>query len=128
MTLSQAEADQGAVVPLHMATHGPCRPCHATGWASGIPRVCSECVGTGRITQANDHREQCAECGGRGLKANDPCQNCSGTGRAENAKTMQVRFPAGVRAGQRVRLRGRGAPGKNGGEAGDLFVIVHVVP
>ena len=70
--------------------------------------------------------EPCVECLGRGLIVDDPCPTCEGSGRGKSSKTMQVRIPAGVEDGQRIRLKGKGASGENGGEAGDLYVTVHV--
>src|SRR5665647_2835722 len=67
-------------------------------------------------------------CGGRGLIIETPCPVCSGTGRARSTRTMQVRIPAGVDDGQRIRIKGKGGVGENGGAAGDLYVTVHVTP
>jgi molecular chaperone DnaJ len=72
--------------------------------------------------------EPCRECRGRGLVVDDPCPTCHGSGRGASTRTMQVRIPAGVKDGQRIRLRGKGAPGERGGPAGDLFVVVNVAP
>ena len=72
--------------------------------------------------------EPCRECRGRGMVVDDPCPVCLGSGRGKSTKTMQVRIPAGVTDGQRIRLKGRGGAGENGGAAGDLYVIVHVRP
>jgi len=62
------------------------------------------------------------------MVVDDPCPICHGSGRAKSTKTMQVRIPAGVTDGQRIRLKGKGGAGENGGAAGDLYVIVHVRP
>ena len=72
--------------------------------------------------------EPCHECCGRGLIVDDPCENCQGTGRARARQNMQVRIPAGVADGQRIRVKGKGGSGENGGSAGDLYVVVHVRP
>jgi molecular chaperone DnaJ len=72
--------------------------------------------------------EPCRECRGRGMIVDDPCPVCHGSGRGKSTKTMQVRIPAGVTVGQRIRLKGRGGAGENGGAPGDLYVIVHVRP
>jgi len=72
--------------------------------------------------------EPCDVCRGRGLVVDDPCETCHGSGRAASSRTMQVRIPAGVKDGQRIRLKGKGAKGENGGPNGDLYVTVHVQP
>jgi len=92
--------------------------------------VCPTCVGTGQVSRGGSGSfsltDPCTDCKGRGLIAQDPCEVCSGSGRARSARTMQVRIPAGVTDGQRIRLRGKGAPGERGGPGGDLYVTVHV--
>lgn len=80
---------------------------------------------TGGVFQMS---EPCVECLGRGLIVDDACDTCDGSGRGKSSKTMQVRIPAGVQDGQKIRLKGKGAPGENGGAAGDLYVLVHVTP
>ena len=72
--------------------------------------------------------EPCRECRGRGLVVDDPCPTCHGSGRGLSTRTMQVRIPAGVSDGQRIRLKGKGAAGERGGPSGDLYVTVHVTP
>ncbi|MFH9867960.1 molecular chaperone DnaJ [Streptomyces lydicus] len=130
VTLSFTEAVDGATVPLRMSSQAPCKSCSGTGDKNGTPRVCPTCVGTGQVSRGAGGgfslTDPCADCKGRGLIAQDPCQACKGSGRATSARTMQVRIPAGVSDGQRIRLRGKGAPGEQGGPAGDLYVVVHV--
>jgi molecular chaperone DnaJ len=72
--------------------------------------------------------EPCRDCRGRGLIVDDPCPECHGSGRAVSTTPLQVRIPAGVTDGQRVRIKGKGGPGENGGASGDLYVLVHVSP
>ena len=72
--------------------------------------------------------EPCRDCLGRGMVVDDPCPVCHGSGRGTSTRTIRARIPAGVRDGQRIRLRGKGAPGERGGPAGDLYVNVHVTP
>ncbi|MFF8309576.1 molecular chaperone DnaJ [Streptomyces lydicus] len=130
VTLSFTEAVDGATVPLRMSSQAPCKSCSGTGDKNGTPRVCPTCVGTGQVSRGAGGgfslTDPCADCKGRGLIAQDPCEVCKGSGRATSARTMQVRLPAGVSDGQRIRLRGKGAPGEQGGPAGDLYVVVHV--
>ncbi|WP_420080112.1 molecular chaperone DnaJ [Streptomyces sp. JL4002] len=130
VTLSFTEAVDGATVPLRMSSQAPCKACSGTGDKNGTPRVCPTCVGTGQVSRGSGGgfslTDPCADCKGRGLIAETPCDICKGSGRARSSRTMQVRIPAGVSDGQRIRLRGKGAPGERGGPAGDLYVVVHV--
>ncbi|MBT2368107.1 molecular chaperone DnaJ [Streptomyces sp. ISL-10] len=130
VTLSFTEAVDGATVPLRMSSQAPCKACSGTGDKNGTPRVCPTCVGTGQVSRGGSGSfsltDPCVDCKGRGLIAETPCEVCKGSGRARSSRTMQVRIPAGVSDGQRIRLRGKGAPGERGGPAGDLYVVVHV--
>jgi molecular chaperone DnaJ len=131
-TLSFSDALSGVTVPLRTTTSEPCPDCAGTGARRGtVPRVCEVCTGTGTTTRNQGgfaFSEPCRNCKGRGLVVDDPCPTCSGSGRALSSRTMQTRIPAGVRDGQRIKLKGKGAPGERGGPAGDLFVQVHVKP
>ena len=130
VTLSFTEAADGATVPLRMSSSAACKACSGTGDKNGNPRVCPTCVGTGQVSRGGGGgfslTDPCVDCKGRGLIAQDPCDTCKGSGRATSSRTMQVRIPAGVSDGQRIRLRGKGAPGERGGPHGDLYVVVHV--
>ncbi|MDT0309741.1 molecular chaperone DnaJ [Streptomyces sp. DSM 44917] len=130
VTLSFTEAVSGATVPLRMSSSAACKACSGTGDKNGTPRVCPTCVGTGQVSRGGGGgfslTDPCTDCRGRGLIADDPCTVCRGSGRATSSRTMQVRIPAGVSDGQRIRLRGKGAPGERGGPSGDLNVVVHV--
>ncbi|MET9917400.1 molecular chaperone DnaJ [Streptomyces sp. NPDC059605] len=130
VTLSFIEAVEGATVPLRMSSQAPCKACSGTGDKNGTPRVCQTCLGTGQVSRGTGGgfslTDPCVDCKGRGLIAQDPCDVCKGSGRAKSSRTMQVRIPAGVSDGQRIRLRGKGGPGERGGPAGDLYVVVHV--
>ncbi|MEU5899100.1 MULTISPECIES: molecular chaperone DnaJ [Streptomyces] len=130
VTLSFTEAVDGATVPLRMSSQAACKACSGTGDKNGTPRVCPTCVGTGQVSRGGGGgfslTDPCMDCKGRGLIAQNPCEVCGGSGRAKSSRTMQVRIPPGVSDGQRIRLRGKGAPGERGGPAGDLYVVVHV--
>ena len=131
-TLSFNDAIDGATVSLRLTGEGACPTCRGTGAKSGtVPRVCPTCQGTGQSSRnlgSFAFSEPCKECRGRGLVVDDPCPECSGSGRAMSTRTIQARIPAGVADGQRIRLKGKGAPGERGGPAGDLYVRVHVSP
>ncbi|MCQ9184968.1 molecular chaperone DnaJ [Streptomyces sp. IBSBF 2953] len=130
VTLTFTEAIEGATVPLRMSSQSPCKACSGTGDKNGTPRVCPTCVGTGQVARGSGGgfslTDPCPDCKGRGLIAEHPCLDCKGSGRAKSSRTMQVRIPAGVTDSQRIRLRGKGAPGERGGPSGDLYVVVHV--
>jgi molecular chaperone DnaJ len=81
---------------------------------------------TSRSQGAFAFSEPCRNCRGTGQVIDDPCPTCAGTGITTQTRTITVRIPAGVKDGQRIRLAGKGAPGRRGGPAGDLFVVVHV--
>ncbi|NED95781.1 molecular chaperone DnaJ [Phytoactinopolyspora alkaliphila] len=124
------EAVDGKTVPLRMTSSSACTSCAGTGARAGtVPRVCPTCTGTGYTSTDSGGfgmAEPCRDCMGRGLVVDDPCPVCSGSGRGTTSKVMNVRIPAGVVDGQRIRLRGKGAPGERGGPAGDLYVTVKV--
>jgi molecular chaperone DnaJ len=131
-TLSFGDSIDGATVALRLTGEGPCTVCHGTGAAAGtVPRVCPDCQGTGQQSRnlgGFGLSEPCKTCRGRGLVVDNPCESCSGSGRAMSSQTVQVRIPAGVADGQRIRIPGKGAPGEHGGKNGDLYVRVHVKP
>ncbi len=130
VSISFREAIDGVTVPLRMTSASACTACAGTGAKAGtVPRVCPACTGTGytsRNAGGFSLSEPCRECKGRGLVVDDPCPVCHGSGRGTTSRVMQVRIPAGVRDGQRIRLKGKGAPGERGGPPGDLYVTVHV--
>jgi molecular chaperone DnaJ len=131
-SLSFGDAIEGSTVSLRLAGEGPCKACAGTGAKAGtVPRVCPTCEGTGagsRNLGSFAFSEPCKTCRGRGLIVDDPCPVCSGSGRAMSTRTIQARIPAGVGDNQRIKLKGKGAPGERGGPAGDLYVRVHVAP
>jgi molecular chaperone DnaJ len=131
-SLSFGDAVDGANVSLRLAGEGPCKACAGTGAKAGtVPRVCPTCEGTGQGSRNLGNfafSEPCKTCRGRGLVVDDPCPVCTGSGRAMSTRTIQARIPAGVGDGQRIKLKGKGAPGERGGPAGDLYVKVNVTP
>ena len=131
VTVDFTDSVDGVTVPLQMVSDSPCQSCHGTGAKAGtVPKVCPTCEGSGMQTSASGGvfavTEPCRDCRGRGMVVDDPCPVCHGSGRGRSTKTMQVRIPAGVTDGQRIRLKGKGGAGENGGAAGDLYVVVHV--
>jgi molecular chaperone DnaJ len=129
-TLSFEEAVLGVTVPLRMQSPGTCPTCHGNGAKPGTtPHTCPVCQGAGvtsRSQGAFAFSEPCRNCRGTGQVVDDPCPTCGGNGITTQTRTITVRIPAGVKDGQRIRLAGKGAPGRRGGPPGDLFVVVHV--
>jgi molecular chaperone DnaJ len=129
-SLGFSDAIDGTTVTLRLTSERPCPTCQGTGAKSGtVPRVCPSCQGTGQSSRnlgSFAFSEPCRECRGRGLVVDDPCPDCAGSGRAMSTRSIQARIPAGVADGQRIKLKGKGAPGERGGPAGDLYVRVHV--
>lgn len=132
VTLSFLDALRGATVPLRLTTTGTCTTCGGSGAAPGTsPRPCTTCAGAGVTSRSQGgfaFSEPCRSCRGSGRVVETPCPGCRGEGRAVTGTTLNVRIPAGVADGQRVRLAGRGGDGERGGPAGDLLVTVHVTP
>jgi molecular chaperone DnaJ len=132
-TIGFVDALEGVTVSLRISAEGACPTCHGTGGKPGTrPHACPVCDGAGFVTAsvggAFSMNETCPGCGGRQLVYDDPCPTCRGTGLGQSTRTIQAKVPAGVKDGQRIRLRGKGAPGDRGGPAGDLFVTVKVSP
>jgi len=131
-TLSFLEAVSGTMIAVRLSSDAACSTCSGTGAAPGTsPRPCPTCQGSGmtaRQSGAFAVSEPCEACHGRGVIIDTPCPTCHGTGQGRSNRTIQVRIPAGVQDGQRIRIQGKGAPGTNGGGAGDLYVVVHVTP
>lgn len=130
-TIGFTEALDGVTVALRVSSDAACATCRGTGGKPGTkPRPCGNCDGTGFVTSsvggAFSMNDTCPACGGRQLVYDEACPTCHGSGQGQATRTIQARIPAGVKDGQRIRLRGKGAPGSGGGAAGDLYVTVRV--
>jgi molecular chaperone DnaJ len=123
------DAVRGAVKKLSITRMDACETCHGTG-AVGSPQTCPTCHGTGSIQQAAGKMRfnvPCTRCGGTG-KLRTACRTCGGEGRVRRTETIDVRIPAGVANGGRVRVPGKGNSGTMGAPAGDLYLRVVVRP
>jgi molecular chaperone DnaJ len=132
-TLGFVDALEGVTVSLRLASDAPCSACRGTGAKAGtVPRVCPGCDGVGMVAASVGGgfslNETCPSCRGRGMVVDDPCPVCHGSGRGLSDRSIQARIPAGVKNGQKIKLRGKGGAGEHGGSRGDLFVVVKVTP
>jgi molecular chaperone DnaJ len=128
--LSFHDAAEGVTTAVHLTSDAACSTCHGSGAKPGTsPHRCSNCGGTGTVSDNQglfSLSSPCPFCAGRGVIIDDPCPTCRGTGVERRPREVKLRVPAGVDDGQRIRLKGRGGPGRNGGPPGDLYVIVRV--
>ena len=123
------DAVRGAVKKLQITRMETCETCHGTG-AVGSPQTCPICGGTGTIQQSAGKMRfnvPCTRCGGTG-KLRTVCKTCGGEGRIRRTETIDVRIPAGVASGSRVRVPGKGNAGTMGAPVGDLYLRVDVKP
>ncbi len=130
--LDFADAVAGISTSLHLVSDAVCGTCTGTGAEPGTsPTRCATCGGRGSVQDDQGMfamSRPCPSCGGRGVRIEHPCSTCRGTGVERRPREIKVRIPAGVHDGQRIRLKGRGDPGRLGGQPGDLFVTCRVEP
>ena len=128
--LSFEDSVSGVTTAVHLTSEAACSRCSGNGAEPGTtPLVCTNCGGRGVLDDNQgffSFSQPCPTCQGRGTIVETPCTNCRGSGIEHRPREVKVRVPAGVQDGQRIRLKGRGGPGRNGGPPGDLHVIVHV--
>ena len=110
-----------------------CPNCNGTGSADGVIETCSQCRGTGQVRTVQNFMGMqmqstttCPACNGRGKIIKTPCSTCKGKGKVRRTNRVKVKIPAGVDAGQSVRVRGEGGVGSNGGPNGDLLVEIYI--
>jgi molecular chaperone DnaJ len=129
------EAVFGCEKELDLNLKETCPKCHGTGAKEGTqPVTCTKCGGKGQVVSvqqsifgASRVVSTCPDCQGSGKVVKEKCPDCYGTGYISNRKKIQVSIPAGIDDGQSIRIAGKGEPGKNGGERGDLLVQVNVM-
>ena len=130
LRLAFEEAIEGATKPVAVRGQAPCSDCGGVGTRSGTPPdACPVCSGQGTTVQNQgpfSFSRPCHQCQGSGRMIRDPCSGCRGRGTRHRTRTVKVRVPPGVKDGGRIRIRGRGAPGRPGGPAGDLLVRIEV--
>jgi molecular chaperone DnaJ len=131
MELDLEDAVAGVERRIEVPTLAACEPCNGTGSADGKLETCSTCHGRGQLRMQRGiftMQQPCPQCGGRGQTVANPCTECHGAGRIEDEKILQVKVPAGVDSGDRIRLAGEGEAGPAGSPPGDLYVEVRVRP
>jgi molecular chaperone DnaJ len=130
--ISFADSLEGVQVRVPVEAESVCHVCHGTGAEPGTsPIVCPQCGGRGVVSDSQGlfaFSQPCPRCQGNGAIVEKPCKNCRGSGRERTTKRYAVKVPAGARSGTRIRLKGKGEAGRNGGPAGDLYVVVDVEP
>lgn len=130
LTLEQAVF--GATESIRIPTVKSCEPCHGHGTADGkLPPTCTTCRGAGQVRVQQGFfvlQQACPACRGRGTLIADPCKSCRGAGKLRSEKTLEVKIPAGVDTGDRIRLTGEGEAGERNAPPGDLYVQVEVKP
>ena len=136
LSVEFTEAAFGCEKSITIDRSEQCPTCKGKGCAPGTtPEVCTQCHGTGTVTQAQrtpfgmmQSQTVCPKCRGKGQIIHQPCPDCRGAGAVRKRRTIQVNIPAGIDNGQTISLRGQGHSGKNGGPAGDLLITVMVRP
>lgn len=131
MTIDLISALKGFETELAMQKMKPCDLCSGSGIdPKSSMTKCSTCKGSGRLNVADgpiNFTRECPKCHGHG-STGKPCQRCSGEGQVYDTERIRVTIPKGVKEGSKVRVAGKGEPGFNGGEPGDLYLLVHIKP
>jgi len=130
------EAARGAEKEIEVPRTEKCEVCNGSGAAPGTsPRTCPRCNGAGKIQHMRKSSfamyvqvTPCSTCRGKGTIIDSPCRNCRGTGLVKRRRRISVKVPVGIDEGYQLRLRGEGEMAPNGGEPGDLYVLVHILP
>ena len=130
VSLSFEDSLRGIETRIPVEVQSSCSRCGGTGAKAGTsPKICPECSGRGVKAESQGLfalSQPCPRCRGNGTVIEDPCEQCHGSGRQRRTKRYSVRIPAGVKDGTRIRLKGKGEPGRAGGPSGDLFVVTRV--
>jgi molecular chaperone DnaJ len=132
LEITLEEAARGAEKMIRIPTTADCETCHGSGAKKGTePKVCPTCGGAGQVRMQQGFfsiQQTCPKCHGAGRVVLNPCPDCGGVGRVKKHKTLEVKIPAGIDEGMRLRHSGHGEPGVNGGPPGDLYVEIHIKP
>jgi molecular chaperone DnaJ len=130
LEITLEEAHAGLTAQLRIPRLETCETCKGNGAAPGTqPETCSNCAGSGQVRYQQGFfsvARTCQVCRGVGRVVKTPCSQCRGAGRVEQEKQMEVKIPAGVETGSRLRVQGEGESGMQGGPSGDLYVVIHL--
>jgi molecular chaperone DnaJ len=130
MEITLEEAALGKDSQIRIPTWDTCEPCRGTGAKPGTsPKTCSTCNGAGAVHMRQGFfsiQQTCPACQGAGKVIPEPCMTCNGAGRIKRQKTLEVKIPAGINEGMRIRSTGNGEPGTNGGPPGDLYIEIRI--
>ncbi len=130
LEISFEEAAFGAEKTIQVPRLATCDTCRGRGTKDGAERAtCPTCRGSGQIRYQQGFftiAKNCGQCGGQGTIIRDPCRVCGGSGVVHKTRTLNVRIPAGVDTGTRLKLSGEGEVGRGGGPPGDLYVVLRV--
>ncbi len=132
MEISLEEAALGKETQIRIPSWEQCDTCHGSGAKPGTSaKTCSTCSGAGTVQMRQGFfaiQQACPQCRGGGKIIPEPCTVCSGQGKLKKTKTLEVKIPAGIGEGMRIRSAGNGEPGTNGGPPGDLYIELRVKP
>ena len=130
MEISLEEAAAGKDNQIRIPAYESCEPCKGSGAKPGTSaKMCGSCNGSGAVTMRQGFfsiQQTCPTCRGTGKVIPEPCTACNGQGRIKKTKTLEVKIPAGINEGMRIRSAGNGEPGTNGGPPGDLYIEIRV--
>jgi len=130
MEITLEEAAKGKDAEIRIPSWDECDPCHGTGAKPGTSaKTCTTCNGSGQVQMRQGFfsvQQTCPHCRGSGKIIPDPCTTCHGQGKVKKQKTLEVKIPAGIDDGMRIRSTGNGEPGTNGGPSGDLFIEIRL--
>jgi molecular chaperone DnaJ len=132
LEISLEQAAAGFDTTIRVPSWDKCDTCHGSGAKPGTsPVTCATCHGHGQVRMQQGFfsiQQTCPKCHGSGKIIPEPCASCGGAGRIKRNKTLEVKIPAGIDSGMRIRSTGNGEPGTNGGPPGDLYVEIHIKP
>ncbi|CAN5796862.1 molecular chaperone DnaJ [soil metagenome] len=130
MEITLEEAAAGKETQIRIPSSEECETCKGSGAKPGTsPKTCPTCSGSGAVHMRQGFfsiQQTCPQCHGTGKIIPEPCVTCAGAGRVKKNKTLEVKIPAGINEGMRIRVAGSGEPGKNGGPTGDLYIEIRI--